>query len=161
MNQNPNENKVVLQINSIKVLERLLGGDGEVEVDLRNSIVHEFARRHLKPLANSHAIKELAEKAREACYGEANRLMVQYIGSFTQDGAYRQVIVLNDAMKKAIRDAVAEQKSALVKAEVEKAMAEWTPEAIQKVVDARVNADITQRIKDAVDAKLKSLREQI
>ena len=47
-----------LQINSLEALERLIGGDNEVELDLRNSVVQAFTNKHLRGLAESHAIVE-------------------------------------------------------------------------------------------------------
>lgn len=36
-----------IQINSLEALERLIGGDTELEIDIRNSIVHKFTQKHL------------------------------------------------------------------------------------------------------------------
>ena len=53
--------KVVLQINSIDVIERLIGGDSEVEVDIRNNVVQRFAEKHLK--ATERSIQPYIEKS--------------------------------------------------------------------------------------------------
>lgn len=37
---------VTIQINSLEALERLIGGDAALEVDLRKSVVHAFIRKH-------------------------------------------------------------------------------------------------------------------
>ena len=37
-----------IQINSLEALERLIGNDNELEIELRNSIVQQFAKKHLK-----------------------------------------------------------------------------------------------------------------
>ena len=47
---------VKIQINSLEALERLIGGDTQLEIDLRNSIVQEFSKKYLKAVA-----AELAE----------------------------------------------------------------------------------------------------
>ena len=41
-----------IQINSLKALERLIGGDNELEIEIRNSIVQEFTKKHLKSIYN-------------------------------------------------------------------------------------------------------------
>ena len=41
-----------IQINSLDALERLIGGDTELEIEVRNSVIQKFAEKHLKPLAN-------------------------------------------------------------------------------------------------------------
>lgn len=40
-----------VQINDLAALERLIGGDTEVEMDIRNNIVQKFVNKHLKGLA--------------------------------------------------------------------------------------------------------------
>lgn len=42
---------IKIQINSLEALERLIGGDSELEIEIRNSIVQEFSRQYLKPIA--------------------------------------------------------------------------------------------------------------
>lgn len=42
-----------IQLNSIAALERLIGGDSEIEFELRKSIITEFAKTHLAPLADT------------------------------------------------------------------------------------------------------------
>ena len=42
---------VKIQINSLEALERLLGGDTALELELRQSVVEAFAQKHLKALA--------------------------------------------------------------------------------------------------------------
>ncbi len=49
-------NKLTIQINSLEALERLIGGDSQVEIDVRNNIVQAFAEKHLKALAGSSQI---------------------------------------------------------------------------------------------------------
>lgn len=44
---------IKIQINSLEALERLIGGDSEIEIQIRNSIVHEFTNKHLKSLATT------------------------------------------------------------------------------------------------------------
>ena len=39
-----------IQINSLEALERLIGGDTQVEIEIRNSIVQEFTKKYLKSL---------------------------------------------------------------------------------------------------------------
>lgn len=51
-----------IQINSLEALERLIGNDNELEIQVRNSIVQEFTYKHLKAIANSDLI-QLAVKA--------------------------------------------------------------------------------------------------
>jgi ribulose bisphosphate carboxylase small subunit len=40
-----------IQINNLEALERLIGGDTELEIEIRNSVVQDFAKKHLKSVA--------------------------------------------------------------------------------------------------------------
>jgi uncharacterized protein YqeY len=42
-----------IQINSLAALERLIGGDTELEIEVRNSVVQAFSKKHLKSVADS------------------------------------------------------------------------------------------------------------
>jgi hypothetical protein len=48
--------KVILDA---KALERLIGGDSEIEVELRNGVVQEFTRRHLKAVVNDQTFQKI------------------------------------------------------------------------------------------------------
>lgn len=50
---------IKVQLNSLKALERLIGGDSEIEIEIRNSIVQEFTKRYLKALVTEDHIKTL------------------------------------------------------------------------------------------------------
>ena len=47
---------IKIQINSLEALERLIGGNTELEIELRGAIVQEFAKKHLKAVANETII---------------------------------------------------------------------------------------------------------
>lgn len=53
---------------NVATLERLIGGDSEVEVELRKNIVHEFGKRHLAAVAK--VIVEDLEKVRKDVYDQ-------------------------------------------------------------------------------------------
>ena len=43
-------NSVTIQINSLEALERLIGNDAELEINIRNAIVQKFTKKHLKAI---------------------------------------------------------------------------------------------------------------
>ena len=49
-----------IQINSLEALERLIGNDKEMEISVKQSILNEFAKKHLKSIANSEAMLSIA-----------------------------------------------------------------------------------------------------
>lgn len=59
---------LTLQINSLEALERLIGGDTETELAIRDNIANAFAGKYLKPLAKEileNIIDELMAPARD------------------------------------------------------------------------------------------------
>ena len=54
-----------IQINSLEALERLIGGDTDVEIEIRNSIVQEFAKKHLKGVISEGLLAGAARRAKE------------------------------------------------------------------------------------------------
>lgn len=48
-----------IQINNLEALERLIGDDKEMEIQVKSSIINEFAKRHIKSVANSEIIKNI------------------------------------------------------------------------------------------------------
>lgn len=60
---------IKIQINSVDALERLIGNDNDVEIELRGSIVQEFTKRHLKSLVDDGMLY----KASAAIQGEIEK----------------------------------------------------------------------------------------
>lgn len=50
-----------IQINSLEALERLIGGDSELEFEIRNNVAQDFAKKHLKAVALNEVV-QLAKK---------------------------------------------------------------------------------------------------
>ena len=102
-------NKLTIQINNLEALERLIGGDNEVEIDIRNSVVQKFAEKHLKALANSSEISstlndiqtDISKQVTEKCEKEiatfkrdwSGRISDIKLSSAIQDEINRQVRV--------------------------------------------------------------------
>jgi len=54
-----------IQINNLEALERLIGGDTELEIDIRNSVVQRFTEKHLKGVANELMARGISETIRK------------------------------------------------------------------------------------------------
>jgi hypothetical protein len=48
---------LTLQINSLEALERLIGGDTQMEFDIRQSVVEAFCKKHLKSVTQEQSLK--------------------------------------------------------------------------------------------------------
>jgi len=54
-----------IQINSLAALERLLGNDTELEMDIRNSVADSFAKKYLKAVASKYLEEETQKRLEE------------------------------------------------------------------------------------------------
>jgi len=50
-----------IQINSLEALERLIGNDNELEIEIRNSVVQNFSKKFLKPLLVESVLLDLQQ----------------------------------------------------------------------------------------------------
>jgi|WetSurMetagenome_2_1015567.scaffolds.fasta_scaffold01346_24 hypothetical protein len=49
--------KQVIQINSLEAIEKLIGGDSDIEVNIRNNVVQNFSKKYLKSIAHELCCK--------------------------------------------------------------------------------------------------------
>ncbi len=78
-------NKLTIQINNLEALERLIGGDSEVEVEIRNSVIQNFAEKHLKPLANCDVVTSTMRKITENIQTQTTTRINAEIATFKKD----------------------------------------------------------------------------
>jgi len=50
-----------IQINSLAALERLIGNDNELEIEIRQSVVEAFTRKHLKNIASQSFVSDIGK----------------------------------------------------------------------------------------------------
>lgn len=50
---------IKIQLNSLEALERLIGGDSELEIDIRNSVAQAFAKKHLKRIISEEMLDKI------------------------------------------------------------------------------------------------------
>lgn len=88
-----------IQINNIETLERLIGGDTELEFDIRQSVVESFTKKHLKSIANTTAMATVANALKKEIIDEL------LISVKSGSGSYFQLTPqLTDALKNAINN---------------------------------------------------------
>lgn len=52
---------IKIQINSLEALERLIGGDSDLEMEIRSSIVQEFTKRYLRDIAKTELVSTISK----------------------------------------------------------------------------------------------------
>jgi len=149
---------VKIQINSLEALERLIGGDSELELELRGTIVQEFAKKHLKGVADEASINDASIVIRK--YVENNYLKISnyYTKEYTANVKFKEQIekevqsIFSREVNKSIRDYVdSDETIAMIKKRID-----------DKVIAAAVKIEgelsdtiLTKRIDDLVNKKLR------
>lgn len=78
-------------------LERLIGGDTEVELHLRKQIVHNFAKKHLKVVAEQEAYRAALEEAKQ----HANAVAKEHFGIDNLASTHLRPLI-EDRLKKSL-----------------------------------------------------------
>ena len=163
---------------TLPALERLLGGDTEIEIHLRQQIVEEFARKHLKALANDSTWKgvhKIWETEVNAVVAEQLSSLIEKKRAQTEGAApFAYVWNLNDAIRKhteekvdKILDNLVSERPYFVSSRVASALTEAIDiqskhrikddERFKKFVDdeieRRVEEEIQRRLKVAAETK--------
>lgn len=151
--------RLVLQINSLDALERLIGGDTEVEVELRNNIAAKFCEKHLKQLANtnevSHAIDTALSELKSIVRKDINDKLAKaskvnyWLTQYTEINADIQQLISN-----AIEQSVGTIIKDYVKAYVDQHI---TEEKINAKIDRESRSQVDNRVAAEVKKRLDSL----
>lgn len=133
---------VKLVIGTRAALERLIGGDSEIEVEIRNGIVQDFAKRYLKSIADTPAIKESAKKLAEKLSQTMEQQAKSIIGRVAFDFKGQPYFLdLNPTMREAITKSV--------ESSINCGVAKMVKEQIEAMVtDGRIDAMIEKHTKE-------------
>lgn len=149
---------VKIQINSLEALERLIGGDTELEIEIRQSVVENFSKKHLGKLAN----EEMMKKTSSAIINEIHKTFFDTIkGSgwsspdriiFKQEYLDKLRVDLNYEAKQTLNKVVAQAIETMNNKEtIDTALTRATEYIVSTLTEANLNA----RLNRMVDAKLK------
>lgn len=141
-----NSKEMKIQINNLEALERLIGGDTQLEMDIRQNIVEAFTKKHLKSLANSEVIKQSSKIIQD----EIEKV-------FQNSSRYGQVI--SDKYKEILSNYIKQEIQKFVNLEIRKVVDEVvsnevTEEIIQYKIESFLNAHIKNVIRQEMADKL-------
>lgn len=153
---------------SLPALERLIGGDNPLEVELRHQIVNAFAEKHLKCLVSHDLVYAAEQKVRKEVEGMINAAIKQ-IGnpetsaSWAREATFR----LNENVRKAIDAAVEDKLSKMIHEAIEVRMESSVRTATREVSRAvdrylgekKIEELINQGIKERLEAAASLVRE--
>ena len=143
-------NSVKIQINSKDALERLIGGDNALEIEIRNSVVQDFSKKHLKSLAESQ--ETLWRSLVDAAIKKKLENVIQYSRNSGQ-------MVLTPTMDQAIADSIKSQiesvtwkiwesmKTEVVKTMVEDLMKGTSKDYLNKLIEEKARQLIEKKLK--------------
>lgn len=156
------KNSLTLQINSLEALEKLIGGDTQVEIDIRNNIVQAFAEKHLKALAGSQQINNAISGIRTSVENEIRAELKRLFGEYAN--TWRQDIKLDDKVKAIIKETVLSEIRFLIVSQIKEATAtpDWIKDYIEKYIKTFslniLESEIQTRIKIAINEQVSKLK---
>ena len=149
-------NALVLQINSLQSLERLIGNDNEIEIGIRNSIVQEFSKKHLKCIINDYLIRKLSI--------DVKREVLSEILEKVNDNPYSNEIYLSESIMKKLKEKMEAEiwdrfyeliDKLLERDKIRILIAERLEFASNRILEALSDADLEKRLSDMVDKKIR------
>jgi hypothetical protein len=156
-----------IQINSLEALERLLGGDSQLEIDLRHSVVEAFARKHLKALTTLDAVSSAARQLRSEFEAQLRRDTQELVGKEISSWNDRR-IELSPALKEKIRAEVTAQATEayrncyqeFIASHLEKAKKEAL-RVLEERVNVAIGVDFQVRVSTEIERRLQAIKNQI
>ena len=138
---------------TIPALERLIGGDTEIEVDLRKQIVHEFAKRHLKNVADEEIHKAAVDEVKKHVNAAAKEAfdINGVLGATWPDASRRLESMVKSVVESSVQQIVDE---ALAKV-IQRQNHYWTQQ-LADVVDRAVHRDIEKLVEQGIQKRLKA-----
>ena len=136
---------------TLPALERLIGGDTEVEVALRYNIVEEFVKKHLKTILNDAAFKRMTSEFHKSLNVEIEKVINELKNS-RQDYIDNGHIVneLKWGFDKVIREVVVDQINEITKsviADQKRSIIHAIREAVKTELNINIKAMVAEGIK--------------
>jgi hypothetical protein len=136
---------------TIPALERLIGGDTELEVEIRKSIVYEFSKRHLSAVAKEvyGDIEKAKEQIRTQVLGDMGAVKMEAWSS----GRYKLTSEATEAIRSSVRQVIREA----VTEAAREAWVELRPEIIKSLkncYDREALAVIKEQVRKDIVAAL-------
>lgn len=152
---------IKIQINSVEALERLLGNDQELEVEVRKSVVEAFGKSFVKSVANSTAVAEKLESMREETMEKSTEYAERILSVRDTSTGWRYSVALTDELKAKIKDAVVTQTHLLIAETISSLdIDNMVSEKVAKKLELVVHQQVTKAVTNAVvKAALKSAVE--
>lgn len=156
-------NKLTIQINNLEALERLIGGDAEVEVDIRNSVAQKFAEKHLKALITSAPIASTLATLKTEILNIIQTKCNEEFASFKSDwyGGIKNVS-LHPAIQTEIDKQVRTIIDDVLRKAVDKSLEFWGNNAdLEKRIEKRFEYYTEEHINAEIKARLEKVKASL
>ena len=154
-----------------KALERVFcDDDGVIRLDIAQTIVEEFSKRHIKALASTDTIKEAINNVSRAVEAEANSILKNEVGYFA--GNWGRDFKINPSfenqikvvVERATRDIVNGMTDTLLKQAtegVERYYKDLTEKYIPKMIQKKIDDDFENRVEAEIHRRIKLLAGKV
>jgi hypothetical protein len=152
-----------IQINSLAAIERLIGNNTELEIEVRNNIVQEFAKKHLKALVNDSVFSNAISTCKKELQKEVETRVSEQIGEFKKN-SWGEItgMTLRSDIKEQINKVVREKMDGQIAEAVEGGIKQWqSTGTVDKTIDTKFNQQIEKYIDTEVQRRLKLVIEKI
>lgn len=152
------KNSLTIQINSLEALERLIGGDSQVEIDIRNSVVQAFAEKHLKSVTKSYQIENAIAAIRASIEREIRIECQKLFGEY--NNTWRASVMLDEKVKQIIKDSVLTEITSFISSYLKEITSspEWIKEKIENHIKQMAMISAGAEIRNIVN---KIIDEQV
>lgn len=139
-------------------LERLIGGNAEFEVEIRNSIVHNFMKKHIKTVCNEESYKMLLNDVKK----EARTYIQNELFKNVKSGLRGTIssVELGDEYKKALDVLITKEFEYRMNSKV-KELVNAKMGSLQKMIDDSIDKYADNMIKDKVKNKVNKIIEEL
>ncbi len=135
----------------VPALERLIGGDTEIEISLRRGIVEEFAKRHLIAVVKDEAFKDFLDRESKIARAALDAAFVQHIGTIKERGYTTEVVNISAAVKAAIEAEAARRFDKYIADSVERVWKEKCEPKLESWLDRL----LIRHVSEAVEKRVK------
>jgi len=144
-----------IQINSLEALERLIGGETELEISIRNSVVQNFVKKHLKAIADEHIVAHAENEIKKL----VNDTIIEKVGSTYSSGTR-----LKEDVRKMITDQINHETKTVIRDMVSKTVIECSTierinilieDQAELIINSITGENLAIRLDKMVNQKLK------
>jgi len=146
---------ITIQINSVEALERLLGGDSELEVSLRQSVAVEMASRNLKAVLQDPVYLGILGSLKRDLQSQAEKQIEQEMATITQDRYGSRTFKIKPDILAMIKGEVSGSLFPVITDTIKTAMESYNIPAIvraevKKYVDSLIKQELVQAFNEKI-----------